>query len=294
MYVVPEDYQELVLDDIKTYEVLNHPVKAGLLERLFVRRLPPSKLHPNPQDEFSIANIGPNYEIVGNYAKEFRQAMQCGDDPFEAFDDPLMIEKMSVGGYMLLNGHHRWLAAHRTRLKKLPVKILNVSTVEDILSNVSNSSRNMCVSFDLDEILLTDGEIYPAHKELHFPFRRMYPRTLRKNVPVLINELHAMGFDVWVYSGEYVSESHIQRLFRLHHVKVDGIITGLRRRNTSLRIREVFSGKYRISLHVDNQDVVCVKTKTKEYETFPIDSVQKDWASEVILRLRENKEYWHE
>lgn len=294
MNIVTEEFQELVLDDIKTYETLNHPVKAGLLERLLVRQLPTVSLHPNPQDEFCSLSVGPNYGIVSDYAKMFSWLKKGKplDDNFEK--DPLLVEKMSVGGYMILNGHHRWLAARRLHVSKLPVRILNVSTMEDIISAVNSTSRNMCVSFDLDEILLTDGSEIPAHKKLPFPFSRMYRKTLRRNAPVLIQELQRMGFDVWVYSGEYFSEAYIRRLFRLHHVKVDGILIGLRRRGAHKPIREAFSKKYRISLHVDNQDVVCVKTQTREYESFAIDAVHEDWASEVVRRLRENREYWHE
>lgn len=289
-----EEYRRLVLDDLKTYERLNHPVKTGLIMRLAVRKLPLSKLHPNPQDEFCDPSIGPNYSIVGDYEKSFRQLLRINQDPFGFYDEPLMVEKMSTGGYMILNGHHRWMAARRVGMRTVPVHIVNVSKDEEIISAVNKSSRNMCVSFDLDEILLTDGSTYPKHKELPFPFDKIYRKTLRRNASILINELHSMGFDVWIYSGEYYPETYIRFLFRLHGTKVDGIINGMRHRKNKTLVREAFSNKYRISLHVDNDDVTCVRTKTREYEMFGIDSVNQDWASEVVSRLRENKEYWHE
>lgn len=289
-----EEFKRVVLNDIKNYEKLNHPVKTGLLKRLAVRQLPTSELHPNPQDEFCDPSVGPNYSIVSDYEKTFRDLIRMQQPPIGPYDEPLTVEKMSTGGYMILNGHHRWMAARRLGLKTLPVHIVNVSTEEEIISAVNHSSRNMCASFDLDEILLTDGSTYPEHKELSFPFDRIYRKTLRRNASVLINELHSMGFDVWVYTGEYYPEAYLRLLFRLHGTKVDGIINGMRHRKTKSRIREAFSNKYRISLHVDNDDVTCVRTKTKEYEMFCMDSVNQDWASEVVSRLRENKEYWHE
>ena len=293
MAVYTDEYKRLVLDDIRSFEKLNRPLKAGLTERLLVRRLPLAKLHPNPQDEFSIPSVGPNYEIVSNYEKMFRYLISMGEEPIGPHDDPLIVEKMSTGGYMILNGHHRWMAAKRLHLGKIPVKIVNVTTAEDVIATVNRSERELCASFDLDEILLTDGKLYPEQKELSFPFDRIYKKTLRKNAAVLINELHRMGFDVWVYTGEYYSETYINTLFRLNDTKVDGIINGMRRKSTKKDFRETFIGKYRISLHIDNSEVVCVKPKTKEYETYSIDPAQ-DWASEVVERLRENKEFWHE
>lgn len=289
-----EEYRRIVLDDLKRYEKLNHPVKTGLLKRLLIRKLPLNKLHPNPQDEFCDAAIGPNYSIIAEYQKDFRELMRMGMPPIGPYDEPLMVEKMSTGGYMILNGHHRWMAARRLGIKEIPVHIVNVSTDEEIISAVDRSNRNMCVSFDLDEILLTDGEVYPAHKEFGFPFDKIYRKTLRRNVPILIKELQTMGFDVWVYTGEYYPEAYIRLLFRLHGAKVDGIINGMRHRKGRSKIREAFTGRYRISLHIDNEDVTCVRTQTKDYEMFAIDSVDQDWASEAVSRLRENREYWHE
>lgn len=287
-----EEYKRLVLDDLKNYEKLNHPRKTGLIQRLLVRKLPLSKLHPNPQDEFCDASIGPNYGIVADYEKNFRELMRMQMDPIGPYDEPLMVEKMSTGGYMILNGHHRWMAARRIGLKAIPVHIVNVSTDEEIISAVNSSSRNMCVSFDLDEVLLTDGSTYPVHKEFSFPFDRIYRKTLRRNASILIKELQAMGFDVWIYTGEYYPEAYLRLLFRLHGTKVDGIINGMRHRKTKSKIREAFSNKYRVSVHIDNENVTCVKTKKKEYEMFFIDSENQDWASEAISRLRESREYW--
>lgn len=293
MEIVNEEFQELVLDEVKTYATLNHPVRASLPERLLVRRVRVSRLHPNPQDEFSLVSVGPNYGIVSDYVRMFTEELRGKAPRDSLFDDPLMVEKMSVGGYMILNGHHRWLAAKRLHIKKLAVRILNVSSVEEIISTVNKASRNLCASFDLDEILLTDGSEIPEHKQLPFPFQKMYPKTLRRNVPALIQELHRMGFDVWVYSGEYFSEAYIRRLFRLYGVKVDGVIVGMGRSSKHKPIREAFAQKYRCILHADNQGAVLVKTSTREYESFDIDSVHEDWASEVIQRLRDHKEYWN-
>ena len=223
MPVISSEYQKKVLDDIKSYEGLSKPVKASLPERLFIRSAALSKLHPNPTDEFSQAEIGPNYEIVRRYEEEFRHAVGMNHPPLK---DKLTVEKMSAGGYMLMNGHHRWYAATRVAgIRRVPVEVVNLSTEETILSALKGSQRDKCVSFDLDEVLLTDGSTVPADRKLIFPFSRFYPLTLRKNAGVLIRSLREQGFDVWVYTGGFSSEGHIRRLFRLHGCDVDGVIT---------------------------------------------------------------------
>lgn len=285
-----DEYKRLVLEDLKTYERLNHPQKTGVVKRLVTRKLPIMQLHPNPDDEFSDPTIGPNYSIVSDYQQYFQSMMRMSQDPF---NEPLMVEKMSTGGYMILNGHHRWMAARRVGIKKVPVHIVNVSTDAEIIEAVKKSDRSMCASFDLDEILLTDGETYPAHKEFGFPLNRIFKKYLRRNAPVLINELRRMGFDVWVYTGEYYPEAYLNGLFKAHGTEIDGIVSGMRTRKGRSGIREAFSQKYRISLHVDNEEVTCVKPREKDFESFAIDAANEDWASEVVERLRENKEYWH-
>lgn len=102
-----EEYRRWVLDDLKNYEKLNRPVKTGLLKRLVIRKLPLSKLHPNPQDEFCQTSIGPNYSIISDYEKYFRQMISMQQELIGPFDEPLTVEKMSTGGYMILNGHHQ-------------------------------------------------------------------------------------------------------------------------------------------------------------------------------------------
>ena len=47
-----EDYQRLVLDELKTYAGICKPVKSSILARILIHRLPIKSLHPNPDAEF--------------------------------------------------------------------------------------------------------------------------------------------------------------------------------------------------------------------------------------------------
>lgn len=284
MPAYPEDYTKRVLMDLDNNGGLYSPVKAGVLERIITKKVSVDKIHPNPADEFSDPKIGPSFEIIGNYEKRFVITRNIKKDEF---DDPLMVEKLANGEYMLLNGHHRWFAAIRTGIKYAPVQLVNVISEDNIYETIKNTNSRMCVSFDFDEVLLTDGNIVPYDKKLIWPFSKLYKKSLRNNVGVLVNELRAMGVDVWIYSGEFYSEEYIKLLFTLHGSKVDGIINGLSKMKTRKKIQKAFADKYELSLHIDNESIMCVETGTKEYEVIDLKSDAKSWASEVMLHLKE-------
>lgn len=275
MAAVTDEYRTLVIEDIETYKGLNQPLKTNLLFRLIIHWMDINKLHPNPDDEFSMPEIGPNYGIIGDYEKQFRKNIFHAQTPLE---ERLTVEKMSTGGYMLLNGHHRWMAARRVDLKKVPVEIVNVTPEEEIIELIKNSDKEKCVSFDLDEVLLTDDNV-------KFPLNLIYKKTLKKNAAVLIKELREMGFDVWVYTGNYYSKQYIEFLFNVNHTKVDGVVSGMKNKKSSGKLKDAFREKYNISLHIDNESIICVDTKTKEYEVIDINANEDSWAAEAMTHL---------
>lgn len=290
MAAATDEYKKLVLEDIENYIDLGHPLHSGILERLLIRKVSLKKLHPNPDDEFSMADIGPNYGIIGNYEKEFRHMVATGNDPLGSFGkEPLVVEKLSTGGYMILNGHHRWMAAYRTGIKKIDVQIVNVTHEEDIIANINQSERKMCVSFDLDEILLTDGVVYTADKKLAFPANRVFEKGLRHNAANLIKELQRQGFDVWIYTANYHSEKYIRALFKLYNANPDGVINGLSRNRSKGKIKDAFINKYELSVHIDNEEIIVVNTKTKEYETLEIEPGEASWASNAIALIKKHR-----
>ena len=99
-------FQEFLAQEVKKYKGIYVPVKAGLLKRVLVREVPLKKIHPNPDDEFCAPEVGPNNEIVSRYMQVF------ADNHLHHMkhycEDPVLIEKIRPGGYMILNGHHRW------------------------------------------------------------------------------------------------------------------------------------------------------------------------------------------
>lgn len=281
-------YQEFVLDDLKKYAGLTRPLKAGMLERMLVKKAWLNQLHPNPKDEFSIPEIGPNDEIVQNYVRQFNpvQSPYAHRAPEIPDIEPLIVEKMKPRGYMILNGHHRWLAACRVRMKTIPVRIVNITHENEILEVMNRTKNRVCASFDLDEVILAaEGAVNIEPKPSRLT-AALYRDKIREGVPALMDALRLLGCDLWVYTGQYRSESSIRRLLRLYGVTVDGIVNGMKNRKSTDRITQHFKERYDASIHVDAEEIICVDTKNHTYDTVEMTSGASAWASEAIVAIR--------
>ena len=153
----------------------------------------------------------------------------------------------------------------------------------------------MRVSFDLDEVLFTSPKTHKTEPPLPFPFNRIYPERLRLGTPKLINELQALGYEVWVYTSSFRTEKYIKSLFRMYGVHFDGII------NAQRHLREVQGGRetalpqklpnhYRISLHVDDEEVICTQARQNGFNAYRLYAQDDDWAEKIIQRAKEISE----
>ena len=108
-------------DDLLTnYSVgLDKYQKASFWERITKKKINVEELHANPLDDFSNPKIGPCESAVSKYIKQINQTGKI--------DIPIEVQKLANGGYEIVNGHHRWLAAIKTGLQKVPIKIKNYS-----------------------------------------------------------------------------------------------------------------------------------------------------------------------
>ena len=91
--------------------------KASLWERLTTREADINDLHANPLDEFSNPRIGPSDSAVAKYVEEINTT--------GGLSTPIEVQKLSTGGYEIVNGHHRWLAAQKVGLETVPIQIKN-------------------------------------------------------------------------------------------------------------------------------------------------------------------------
>ena len=85
------------------------------------------------------------------------------------------------------------------------------------------SKLHMRVSFDLDEVLFVSPVTHKTEPALRFPLNRIFRERLRLGTVRLIKELHAQGYEVWVYTSSFRSEKYIRRLFACYGVRFDGL-----------------------------------------------------------------------
>lgn len=284
------EFDEFVQNDVKKQKGVYMPVQASLAERLTTRHLPMEKLHPNPDDEFAFPDIGPNYQIISKYVEDIMTAYRMKLEPFD--DDPIIVEKLHPEGYLILNGHHRWAAAMRMHLKKIRVKIINLALESDIKKIIEKSEHNKRATLDLDEVVFKSGGKKGLEKPLGFPYNLRYKQRLRLGIPALFYALSKRGYDIWVYSSNYYSIDDIRDFFRCYHVYVDGIITGLAKKNAqtnkkSNKIEKLMSSKYGITLHIDDDMLLRTKKQTAEFEEYKLDVPPEEWAKKAITIIEE-------
>ena len=150
----------------------------------------------------------------------------------------------------------------------------------------------MRVSFDLDEVLFVSPQTHKTEPPLPFPLDRIFRERLRLGTPALIRELQSLGYEVWIYTSSFRSEKYIRRLFRCYGVRLDGIVNAERhlrevQRGHSSPLPQKMPNRYRISLHVDDESVVCSWGRENGYSTYQLDAQDDDWKEKIIQRARE-------
>ena len=282
--------EEFVSNDIDEQKGVSIPVHASLLERLLVRKTACKNLHPNAEDEFTIQSVGPSYRIIGEYEAKFRSAMKRGE---KVIDDPLIVEKLRPSGYLLLNGHHRWAAAMRCNIKTVPIKIINCASESDIKTILAKSQHDKRVAIDLDEVIFRSPDYqYLENKAFTFPMSLRFKQRIRLGIPALFYCLEKNGYDIWVYASDFYSIDDIQKFFKAYSVHVDGIITGVSKREQNnsdsvKRMKELINNKYLMTLHIDNDSILETHSRTKDFEEYEIDVPEEEWSKKAIAIIEE-------
>ncbi len=150
----------------------------------------------------------------------------------------------------------------------------------------------MRVSFDLDEVLFVSENTHKTEPALIFPLNKIYKERLRLGTPKLINKLQELGYEVWVYTSSFRSESYIKTLFRLYGVHFDGIVNGNRhlkevQRDNPTILPQKVPSFYRISLHIDDESIICTLGRQYGFNTYQLDAQDDDRAEKIIQRAGE-------
>ena len=272
--------REFLASEVKKYKGVAVPVRTGFLKRKLIKQLPCRKLHPNPDDEFTFPEIGPNDGIISDYVEHIRTCQNYG---MPIFDEPLIVQQIRPDGYMLLNGHHRWAAAMKMGIRKVPVEIVNLTQAVDIKKMLKNSKNHMRATLDLDEVVFRPSRDELTEKPQSVFFRRRYPEHLRLGIPGLFSYLNLHGYDIWVYSANYYSLEHIRRLFLLYHVNVTGIVTGTGRKSKDPSMKKMDSmiaEQYPVTVNIDEKSVVRIENNN--FDEYQVADSGAGWSAAVM------------
>ena len=145
----------------------------------------------------------------------------------------------------------------------------------------------MRVSFDLDEVLFVSPETHRTEPALPFPLRNLYSERLRLGTPELIRELQIRGYEVWIYTSSFRSEGYIRRLFRCYGVRLDGIVNGSRhlkevQRDNQTIMPQKLPNRYRISLHIDDESVICTAAGQFGFRAYQLDGQDDHWKEKIL------------
>ena len=275
-----------VFEEAEKYRGKCHPIKVSLLHRLFARKVACKRMHPNPDDEFCNPDIGPNHEIISNYMKDLRSERNIGQ-PKTPFDERVMLQKIDLDGYMLLNGHHRWAAAMQMNVPKIRSEVVNLTQESDVEQMIQRATHDRRVTLDLDEVVFRVGDGVPAEKALSFPFNRFFREPLRRDIPGLLRYLKGAGYDIWVYTAKYYSMDYIRRFFALYKVQVDGVVTGTARKHRlpgegRRKLEAMIQNRYPRTIHFDNGSLVCIDSGTKDFQEYSLSGNPDTWAREIM------------
>lgn len=148
-------------------------------------------------------------------------------------------------------------------------------------------NEKMRVSFDLDEVLFVSPQTHKTEPPLPFPLRNLFKERLRLGTPEVINRLQDLGYEVWVYTSSFRSEAYIRRLFRLYGVRFDGIVNGTRhlkevQRNNRETLPQKLPNRYRISLHIDDEEIICSSAGQFGFRAYQLNAQDDDWGKKII------------
>ena len=106
----------------------------------------------------------------------------------------------------------------------------------------------MRVSFDLDEVLFVSEKTHKTEPPLRFPLNHFYKERLRLGTPDVVNTLQ---------------------------------------RNSKTVLPQKLPNRYRISLHIDDEAVICSLGAQYGFKTYQLYAQDDNWKEKIITRAEE-------
>ena len=107
-----------------------------------------------------------------------------------------------------------------------------------------------------------------------------------------LRSLQKMGYEVWIYTSSFRTENYIKSLFRCYGVVFDGIVNGTRhlkevQQGHSETLPQKLPSRYRISLHIDDETIVCTLGRQYGYNVYQLDAEDDNWKEKIIAQAEQ-------
>ena len=144
------------------------------------------------------------------------------------------------------------------------------------------------------EVLFVSPEDHKTEPPPPPILRNIFVERLRLGTPKLIKRLRELGYEVWIYTSSFRSEAYIRTYFAFYGVRFDGIVNGTRhlrevQRNLSTILPQKMPTHYHITLHVDDESVICTQGRQYGYYAYQLNAQDDDWAEKIIERAESIK-----
>ena len=101
-----------------------------------------------------------------------------------------------------------------------------------------------------------------------------------------------------MYTSSFRTERYIRSLFRLYGVKLDGIVNAQRhlkevQGNRQTVLPQKLPSRYHISLHVDDESVICTAAGQYGFEAYQLNAQDYDWQEKIVRRAEQIKKRKH-
>lgn len=146
------------------------------------------------------------------------------------------------------------------------------------------------ISFDLDDTLICLQEDVPKEdNKVPKIFRYFFKEPLRLGSIKLMKDLISRGWEIGIYTTSYRSVGYIKSLFRFYGIKIAKVINQQIHEEEVVRGRKIplpskLPARFRIDLHVDDQDYLVSDGAQYGFEVFVVKPNDLNWAEKVLIR----------
>jgi hypothetical protein len=164
----------------------------------------------------------------------------------------------------------------------------DASPVRFITSYIAGATRDVRISFDLDDTLICYGDGVECEPRLPWILRLFIrDEPLRRGSTRLLRELHDRGHELWVYTTSDRGARAVRWWLRAHGIHVSRMVNGTEHakcfgQGSSPTKRPHAFG---IDLHIDDSEGVAIEGERYGFRVCVVEPSADDWVERVLAAV---------